>query len=125
MDLALLVSRCEDELICDMAETYHVLNWRELPLKTAAILASGLPQDSRCRQKLSGQKLRILEYTQLAILDELRLLVYSRTEDAATGKNRPKSILKEVLQQDEKPRTLSFRTPEEFEARRMKIIKGD
>lgn len=125
MDLALLVSRCEDELICDMAETYHVLNWRELPLKTAAILASGLPQDSRCRQKLSGQKLRILEYTQLAIIDELRLLVYSRTEDAATGKNRPKSILKEVLQQDEKPRTLSFRTPEEFEARRMKIIKGD
>ena len=125
MDLALLVSRCEDELICDMAETYHVLNWRELPLKTAAILASGLPQDSRCRQKLSGQKLRILEYTQLAIIDELRLLVYSRTEDAATGKNRPKSILKEVLQQDEKPKTLSFRTPEEFEARRMKIIKGD
>lgn len=125
MDLALLVSRCEDELICDMAETYHVLNWRELPLKTAAILASGLPQDSRCRQKLSGQKLRILEYTQLAILDELRLLVYSRTEDAATGKNRPKSILKEVLQQDEKPKTLSFRTPEEFEARRMKITKGD
>ena len=125
MGLALLVSRCEDELICDMAETYHVLNWRELPLKTAAILASGLPQDSRCRQKLSGQKLRILEYTQLAIIDELRLLVYSRTEDAATGKNRPKSILKEVLQQDEKPKTLSFRTPEEFEARRMKIIKGD
>ena len=125
MTLALLAGRCEDELICDMAETYHVLNWRELPLKTAAILASGLPQDSRCRQKLSGQKLRILEYTQLAIIDELRLLVYSRTEDAATGKNRPKSILKEVLQQDEKPKTLSFRTPEEFEARRMKIIKGD
>lgn len=125
MDLALLVSRCEDELICDMAETYHVLNWRELPLRTAAILASGLPQDSRCRRKLSGQKLRILEYTQLAIIDELRLLVYSRTEDAVTGKNRPKSILKEVLHQDEIPKTLSFRTPEEFEARRMKIIKGD
>ena len=40
MTLALLAGRCEDELICDMAETYHVLNWRELPLKTAAILAS-------------------------------------------------------------------------------------
>lgn len=125
MTLALLASRCEDELICDMAETYHVLNWRELPLKTAAILASGLPQDCRSWRKITGQKLRSVEYTQLAILDELRLLVYSRTEDAATGKNRPKSILLEMLRQDEKPKTLSFRTPEEFEARMQKIIKGD
>lgn len=125
MTLALLASRCEEELICDMAETYHVLNWRELPLKTAAILASGLPQDSRCRRKLAGQKLRALEYTQLAILDELRLIYYTRTKDAETGKNRPKSILMEMMQQDEKPKTLSFRTPEEFEARRQKIIKGD
>lgn len=125
MTLALLAGRCEDELICDMAETYHVLNWRELPLKTAAILASGLPQDSRCRRKLAGQKLRSIEYTQLAILDELRLLVYSRTEDAMTGRNRPKSILMDILQDDKKPKTLSFRTPEEFEARMQKIIKGD
>lgn len=125
MTLALLASRCEEELICDMAETYHVLNWRDLPLKTAAILASGLHQDSRCKRKLAGQKLRAMEYTQLAILDELRLLVYSRTEDAKKGKNRPKSILLEMIHQDEKPKTLSFRTPEEFEARRQKIIKGD
>ena len=60
MDLALLVSRCEDELICDMAETYHVLNWRELPLKTAAIaalivgvcfLVFGVVQDFKKREK--------------------------------------------------------------------------
>ena len=125
MDLALLVSRCEDELICDMAETYHVLNWRELPLKTAAILASGLHQESRSMRKLTGQKLSSLEYIQLAILDELRLLVYSRTEDAKTGKNKPKSLLMKMLRQEEQPKTLSFRTPEEFEARMQKIIKGD
>ena len=125
MTLALLAGRCEEELICDMAETYHVLNWRELPLKTAAILASGLHQESRSMRKLTGQKLSSLEYIQLAILDELRLLVYSRTEDAKTGKNKPKSLLMKMLRQEEQPKTLSFRTPEEFEARMQKIIKGD
>lgn len=37
----------EDRLICDFAETYHILNWREIPVRTAAILARGLPDDSR------------------------------------------------------------------------------
>ena len=123
MTLALYVGRCEDELICDFAETYHVLNWRELPLKTAAILAGGLYQDSRCARKINGQKLRSEEYTNLAILDELRILRWLQTSDAAKGKNRPESVLKNLLE-PMKPKTTGFRTPEEFEATRQKIIGG-
>lgn len=37
----------EDALICDLAETYHVLDYRSLPLLTAATLASGLRSDAR------------------------------------------------------------------------------
>jgi hypothetical protein len=105
-----------------MAETYHVLNWRELPLKTAAVLASGLHEDSRSLRKLTGQKLRSEQYTQLAILDELRLLRWMRTKDAAHGRNKPDSILDAMLQEEKK--VTGFRTPEEFEARRQKIISG-
>jgi len=123
MTLALYVGRCEDELICDFAETYHVLNWRELPLKTAAILASGFYQDSRCVRKISGQKLRSDEYTNLAILDELRILRWLQTSDAAKGRNRPESVLKNLLE-PRKPKTTGYRTPEEFEAIRQKIIGG-
>lgn len=123
MTLALLVGRCEDELICDMAETYHVFNWRELPLKTAAVLASGLHQDSRCFRKLNKQKLRSDEYLQFAILDELRLIRWLNTADAAKGKNRPESVLQNVLE-PKKAKTVGYNTPEEFEAIRQKIIAG-
>ena len=30
-----------DELVCDMAENYHVLDWRALGLPLAATLAGG------------------------------------------------------------------------------------
>lgn len=105
-----------------MAETYHVLNWRELPLKTAAILASGLHEDCRSLRKLRGQKIRADQLWQLAVLDELRLLFWSRTKDAEKGKNQPKSLLKAVLDQEEQNPVTGFQTPEHFEARRKEII---
>ena len=106
-----------------MAETYHVLNWRELPLRTAAVLASGLHEDSRTFRKLNGQKITADKYLQIAILDQLRLLVWLQTKDGKKGKNQPKSLLHEVLEQKERPQITGFRTPEEFEKRR-KIIEG-
>lgn len=108
-----------------MAETYHVLNWRELPLKTAAILASGLREDSRSFRKLNGQKLQSDQYVQYAILDELRLLVWLQTKDAEKGRNQPKSLLASILDPKPKSDITAFRTPEEFEARRKKIIAGE
>ena len=122
MLLALFVGRCEDDFICDMAETYHVFNWRGLPLKTAAILAGGLSQDSRSVRKINGQKLTSSEYTQLAILDELRLIRWLNTADAAHGKNRPDSVLETLLKPPKK--ATGFATAEEFEAKRKKIIAG-
>lgn len=125
MTLALLVGRCEEEFICDMAETYHVFDWRELPLKTAAILASGLSKDSRCARKLNGTKISGVEYSLLAILDELRMLSWGFISAHSDQKiPKPQPILTQMLQQDQRPKILSSRTPEEFEARRRKIIEG-
>lgn len=107
-----------------MAETYHVFNWRELPLKTAAILASGLSKDSRCARKLHGQKLSSVEYSLLAILDDLRTLTWIKAQEHSKNKiPKPESMLQALMQQDQKPKVLSFRTPEEFEARRQLIIE--
>lgn len=107
-----------------MAETYHVFNWRELPLRTAAVLASGLHEDSRSFRKLSGMKIRTDQYLQLATLDQLRLLVWLQTKDAGKGKNQPESLLQKVLDQKEAAKVTGFRTPEEFERRKRKIIEG-
>lgn len=61
----------------------------------------------------------------LAVLDELRIIRWLMTKDAEKGRNRPESMLLKMLRQEEKPKVSGFRTPEEFEAKRMKIIAGE
>lgn len=46
----------EDAVICDLAETYGVLNYRELPLQTVATLASGLHADARIMEAIRTLK---------------------------------------------------------------------
>lgn len=46
----------EDALICDFAETYNVLDYRALPLRTAATLASGLRADARIFESLKKEQ---------------------------------------------------------------------
>lgn len=106
-----------------MAETYHVLDWRGLPLKTAATLAAGLYADSRAFRKLNGQKLKTSQYIGYAILDQLRLLTWLHTKNGAEGKQMPEPILGMLIEGNEK-KTGGFQTAEEFEAAREKIVKG-
>ena len=54
LTLAGMVIADEEALICDFAETYGIYDYRKLPLKTAAILASGLRDNSRIKIKMSG-----------------------------------------------------------------------
>lgn len=49
-----MAARFPDELTCDMAETYHALDWRALGLPLAATLAAGLRENSRTRMALAG-----------------------------------------------------------------------
>lgn len=51
-----MISRDEDALICDMAETYNIYDIKSLPLPYLATLASGLGMDSRIRLKAEGLK---------------------------------------------------------------------
>lgn len=54
-----MVALGEDSLICDFAQFYH-MDYRELSLEYAAVLAHGLPADSRIytrmRQKAKEQE---------------------------------------------------------------------
>ena len=59
-----MVASDEDALICDFAETYHILDYKALPLKLRATLASGLRDSSRSKLILHGR-----EY---AFMDEVR-----------------------------------------------------
>lgn len=105
MILAHMTRVGEDDLICDLAETYHVYDWRALPLKTAATLAAGLGSESRIMMRISGQKIKSSVIMQAAIVDRLSLLCWAQTKDAAKGRNRPKMILDTLLSERAEKKT--------------------
>lgn len=111
-----------DELECDFAEFYHVLNFEALPLRKVATLSFGLPQNSRTMRKAAGAKLTTEETLLAAAVDRLSILTWQNTEDARHGRNRPKSILSELNKKDEE-KAVTFSTAEEFEAARNAILQ--
>lgn len=76
-----MVHADEDALICDFAETYHIFDWRALPVRLAATLAAGLPETSRIRMKMAGAKITTSLLMQAAMVDRLSLLVWMQTKD--------------------------------------------
>ena len=116
----------ESALICDFAETYHILDYRALPLQTAAVLASGLRDNSRIKMRIAEIEVSPETALMAAAVDRLSLLVWAKTKDAETGINRPESILAKITNRETKTDSdlQAFDTAEEFEAARQRIIQG-
>ena len=109
----------EDALICDLAETYHIFDYKAVPVEMLARLSAGLRQDSRSVMAITGTKVSEVEIMLAGILDRLSQLVWMQTADAQHGKGRPESIV-EMLLNDRPSEGASairaFNSPEEFEA---------
>lgn len=119
-----MVAHHEDELICDMAETYHIFDMRALPVRQLATLACGLSESSRVMMAMAGAKLTTSETLMCLAIDRLSYLVWLNSEDGAHGRNRPKSILDELTKGKPKSEFATFATSADFEAARKKIIGG-
>lgn len=124
MALAVMLATDEDALTCDFAEYYHVYDLQGLSPQYAAILAYGLREDSRIMLAMTDQKIRTDTQLFATMVDSLRWLCWSKTKDGAKGRNRPESILETMLNGPKKKDIIGFRTPEDFEKARMKLI-GD
>ena len=122
MALAGMLNTDEEALICDMAETYHVFDYKALPVRMAALLASGLRDNSRIKMKISGQKASNETILTAMAVDRLGQLVWLSTEDGHKGINRPPLITPQLIREDEKD-TLTFDSIEEFEEKRKEILK--
>lgn len=112
----------EEALICDLAETYHVLNYRALPVKTVALLASGLRDSARIKVKLCGQRAPIETILLAAAVDRLTLLLWLKTEDGQKNRHRPKAIAPQFIKDEEETDTIAFDSIEEFEKKRIEIL---
>lgn len=92
-----MIKTDEDALICDLAETYKVFDYKSLPLSTVATLSVGLRDDSRIKMKMRGVKHSLDTVLLAAVADRLSTLVWFQSEDGARGENRPTSILTALL----------------------------
>lgn len=109
-----------DALVCDLAETYHILNMAALPVALLATLAAGLRDDSRIRMRMAEVTVTQRELLAAAMLDRLTTLCWMQSRDGAHGQNRPLSVLEAICGKDntESPRAarpVAFDSPEDFE----------
>ncbi len=112
-----MIREDRDALICDLAETYGIYDFKALPVSTLAALSVGLRDNSRIKMRLTGQKISQTEALLAAAVDRLSLLLWIQTESAKTGANRPASVLDELLgHRQEESDMVVFESPEEFEA---------
>lgn len=116
----------EDALICDLAETYQIYDYKQLPLTQVAVFAYGLRDDSRIKQIMSNQIVP-LETTLLAsIVDRLSLSLWLQTKDGQKGVNRPASIAEMLTKNNKEERDerdyLVFESGEDFENYRKALL---
>lgn len=117
-----MVKTDEDALICDLAETYHVYDWKSHPIRFVATLACGLSDSSRIKRAMNGQKQSTDTLLLALIADGVRWLMWSKTKDGEKNRNRPASLFETMT--EDKQKTSGFNSPEEFEAARARIING-
>ena len=125
--LAGMLATDEDALACDLAETYHILDWRTLPARTVATFAVGLSEDSRIKMRIRGAQAPTETILTAAMIDRLSLLWWAQTKDAQHGRGRPKMLLdilapKEAAASADAP--TAYGSAADFEAARKRIIKG-
>lgn len=109
-------------LICDLAETYGILDYKVLPVETLAALSVGLRENSRIKMKLSGAKVQPDFLLLAAAVDRLSLLVWSKTKDAEKGRKIPKSLVEVLNGKKKESDVMAFNTAEEWERAKAKII---
>ncbi len=118
-----MVAADEGALACDFMETYHIMDWRALPARRAALFAYGLREDARIRLKLSGAKARLDTMLLAMAVDALNTLVWQNTQAGHEGRDHPRSVLA-LLRGDPEPEKRGFDTPEEFDAWRNSLLTG-
>lgn len=118
-----MIETDEDALICDLAETYHVFDYRSLPLLTAATLSVGLRDNSRIKMKMRETEYPLETVLLAAAVDRLSTLTWLQTKDGIEGTNRPASVLNALLgKQKDDNDIVAFDSPEAFEKERRRLM---
>lgn len=116
----------EEALICDLAETYQIYDYRQLPPLRVAVFACGLRDNSRIKMKASGQIVPIDTLLLAGISDRLSTLIWFQTEDGQKGNNRPTPLINLFIKTNEKESkrdVIIFNSGEDFIKQRHRLIQ--
>jgi hypothetical protein len=119
MTLTRMIELDEDALICDLAETYHIFDYKSLPPKTVATLAAGLRDESRIKLRAAGVPVALETIILAAIADRIDSLRYGFFKDVERGKPFVRLLLG-----DNEEKAMSFGTIDDFKKAYAKAI-GD
>lgn len=115
----------EEALICDLAETYRIYDYRQLPLNRIAVFSVGLRNDSRIKMKMNDQSVDIDTLLLAGISDKLSNWLWSQTKDGQKGINQPKSLVDLLTNTKPKEKNISaFDSGKDFENRRNELLKN-
>lgn len=115
----------EDALICDLAETYGILNYRSLPIHLVATLCVGLRENSRIKMKMADITVTFEKIVLAGIWDKVNLLYWSKTKDGSKNRNCPESIAAKLMKSKEPKQLIAFDDGKAFLEYRQKLIGGD
>lgn len=118
-----MIATDEDAVVCDFAETYHIYDFRSLPLRYAATLAYGFREDSRIKILLSGQRVSTGTMLEAAAVDALNLLVWMKTKDGAKNRNRPASIVETLTATQTESEVVGFDNSAAFDRAYNELIR--
>lgn len=110
------------QIICDLAETYHIHDFMSYKPSYIYILIEGLRDDSRLKMAVSGQNTDNGTILNALAVDYLALLAWSKTKDAQKNKNRPKSIYEKLMNLSKDEAIEGFNSAEEFEKAKNEIL---
>lgn len=115
----------EDSLICDLAETYQIYDYKQLPPLRVAVFACGLRENSRIKMRINDQPLSLDSFLLAGIMDKLSLLLWTKTKDGQNGRNQPALITDALLRKEKKKDDKAiFNSGEEFEKVRNELLQG-
>lgn len=119
-----MIKADEDALICDLAETYHIYDYRQLPLNTIAVFSVGLRNNSRIKMKMNKQPVELDLLLLAGISDKLSTAMWWQTKDGQKGVNRPDSLVDVITNtQTKEKNVIAFSSGEDFTNRRNELLK--
>lgn len=108
-------------MICDLAETYRIYDWRQVPVKLLGIYAAGLRWDSRVVMEMTGEDFSLDTLMTASIADSLRGITYGLF--AKRKGDAPASFVEALTKKQKQKEEVTFRTGEDFMQARARLIQ--